>query len=424
MDERPRQFRFLIAEDDVNISLALKAIIKSNLPTREVVTTTDGREAWEKARYGDFDMVISDWNMPKMNGLTLLRRIRGNGRTRALPFLMITVNNDRESVTTAIKAGVTDYITKPFDKGMLIRKIERMLGIDATRREEADEQPSRPEESPLDVQRIRSRALELIEKEDLLLPSMHHVVFKLEETMQEDSCTVEEMANIIELDAAISSKMIAVANSVYYRGERACTLVREAIIRLGLKETKELVYLIANRSLYAMKDHKLEGLTERLFIHSIACGVASRSVAEHLEVDNPYRFFTLGLLHDVGKLLLLQLLSETTREQRELDLAAVREIIDSLHTELGGRLLERWRFPRAYSLVASRHHDVSGMNGSGEELTIVHFADIFVKGLGFSLTEDDGHDAPAPDRLGLDGGVLDGIAREVEGYTERVRSLI
>lgn len=91
----------------------------------EVVEAADGVEAL--AIFGDgtgFDLVLTDWNMPEMNGLELVQAIRGAGHK--VPIMMITTETEKEQVLKAIQAGVNDYLVKPFDKDMLTMKLERV----------------------------------------------------------------------------------------------------------------------------------------------------------------------------------------------------------------------------------------------------------------------------------------------------------
>lgn len=91
----------------------------------EVTEAGDGDEAWEIFQRGEFDLVLTDWNMPNMSGLEFLKLIRGSGAT--LPVVLVTTESEKERVVEAIQAGVTDYLTKPFDNDVLRDKILKHL---------------------------------------------------------------------------------------------------------------------------------------------------------------------------------------------------------------------------------------------------------------------------------------------------------
>lgn len=117
--------------DDSGVMRKIIARGLSSLWVDEVVEAADGVEALEK--FGDgvgFDLILTDWNMPNMNGLELIQSIRGAGHK--LPIMMITTESEKSQVLLAIQAGVNDYLVKPFDQDMLQMKLERVLPNPAT----------------------------------------------------------------------------------------------------------------------------------------------------------------------------------------------------------------------------------------------------------------------------------------------------
>jgi len=88
----------------------------------------NGLAAMQKAVAQPLDLIISDFNMPEMDGLGLLRAVRGHPAVRKLPFILITGRGDRELVVTAAKAGVNNYLVKPFTEAVLRQKLEEVMG--------------------------------------------------------------------------------------------------------------------------------------------------------------------------------------------------------------------------------------------------------------------------------------------------------
>jgi len=89
----------------------------------------NGEEALYKLRKETFELVISDWNMQPMTGLDLLRQVRADARLRPIPFIMVTAESKTENVITAKKAGVSNYIVKPFNAETLRMKIESVFKV-------------------------------------------------------------------------------------------------------------------------------------------------------------------------------------------------------------------------------------------------------------------------------------------------------
>ncbi|MEO9593159.1 response regulator [Rhodopirellula bahusiensis] len=117
--------KVLLAED----SGVMRKIIARGLHSLwvdNVVEAADGAIALNKFQQGnDFDLVLTDWNMPNMNGLELVNAIRGTGSK--VPIMMITTEAEKVRVLEAIQAGVNDYLVKPFDQSQLQTKLERVL---------------------------------------------------------------------------------------------------------------------------------------------------------------------------------------------------------------------------------------------------------------------------------------------------------
>jgi two-component system, chemotaxis family, chemotaxis protein CheY len=94
----------------------------------DVDEATDGTEALQKLKAKQYGLVISDWNMEPMTGYELLRQVRGDERLCAMPFIMVTAESKTENVVAAKKAGVNNYIVKPFNAATLKMKIDAVFG--------------------------------------------------------------------------------------------------------------------------------------------------------------------------------------------------------------------------------------------------------------------------------------------------------
>jgi two-component system chemotaxis response regulator CheY len=124
----PNTTRFLVVDDMPTMRELVKVQLRS-LGYRNVVEAGDGDEALSKVVLGyknaePIDFIISDWNMPKMNGLDFLKQIRASEKFRHLPFLLLTSESEKDQVTEAILAGVNQYIVKPFQPKAFEEKLK------------------------------------------------------------------------------------------------------------------------------------------------------------------------------------------------------------------------------------------------------------------------------------------------------------
>jgi two-component system chemotaxis response regulator CheY len=120
----------ILSADD---SLMIRRIIKNAVDTLgyEFCEAKDGVEALDvlEKNIGDIGLVLLDWNMPKMNGIEVLRKIKADDRFKALPVMMVTTEVERAKVVEAISAGAANYVMKPFSHEDLIAKIMQCLGM-------------------------------------------------------------------------------------------------------------------------------------------------------------------------------------------------------------------------------------------------------------------------------------------------------
>ncbi len=117
----------ILAVDD---SPTMRRIIMNTLKRagyEDVVEASDGKDALAKMKVDKFNFVITDWNMPEMDGLTFVTTLRSSDEYKALPILMVTTRSVKDDIVEALKAGVNNYIVKPFTPDTLKEKIEQVL---------------------------------------------------------------------------------------------------------------------------------------------------------------------------------------------------------------------------------------------------------------------------------------------------------
>jgi len=118
--------RFLVVDDFSTMRRIVRNLLKE-LGFTNVEEAEDGAVALTKLREGNFEFVVSDWNMPNMDGLTLLQNVRADARLKTLPFLMITPEAKKENITAAVQAGASNYIVKPFTAATLQEKLDKIF---------------------------------------------------------------------------------------------------------------------------------------------------------------------------------------------------------------------------------------------------------------------------------------------------------
>lgn len=171
---------------------------------------------------------------------------------------MLTARADVESISAAAKVGVTDYMIKPYDEQTMARKIEKLFKKASSQTPASEKILKNTDDKSVDQKSISLKVMELIGRGAVSFPTMPQVVFAIEEKIKKEDVNIHDLAELIDMDVGIASKLIGVANSVAYRGLKECTKVEEAIGRIGMKEATRFVNLIANRSLFALKDRRFK----------------------------------------------------------------------------------------------------------------------------------------------------------------------
>jgi two-component system, chemotaxis family, chemotaxis protein CheY len=118
----------ILVVDDQNSVRQMTRITLEQLGIRHIYEAENGVTAMETACLQPLDLIISDYNMPEMDGLGLLRAVRGHPAVRKVPFILLTGRGDRELVVKAATAGVNNYLIKPFTAEILRQKIEQVVG--------------------------------------------------------------------------------------------------------------------------------------------------------------------------------------------------------------------------------------------------------------------------------------------------------
>jgi len=118
--------KVLIVDDFATMRRILKNILKQ-LGFKNLVEADDGTTAWEILEEQNIDLIISDWNMPKMTGLELLKKVRADTKYKTAPFLMVTAEAQKQNVIEAVQAGVSNYVVKPFTAEAISDKLKKIL---------------------------------------------------------------------------------------------------------------------------------------------------------------------------------------------------------------------------------------------------------------------------------------------------------
>ena len=121
-----KNMRVLVVDDFSTMRRIIKNILRQ-LGFNNIVEADDGSTAWEVLNKDSIDFIVSDWNMPELPGIDLLRKVRASEEYKDIPFLMVTAEGLQENIIEAVQAKVSNYIVKPFTAETLGQKIDKIF---------------------------------------------------------------------------------------------------------------------------------------------------------------------------------------------------------------------------------------------------------------------------------------------------------
>ncbi|MCA9730971.1 HDOD domain-containing protein [candidate division KSB1 bacterium] len=219
------------------------------------------------------------------------------------------------------------------------------------------------------------------------LPTLPTVYIKINRLLQSSQSNASQISRIIESDQAISSKVLRLVNSSFFGFSRKITQINQAVVLLGFNAIRSAVLSISVLESFQSTKNSIFD-RQKFWEHSIAVGSIARHLAKELRVGMDEEAFSCGILHDIGKLVLDQVLPEKfkqileTVEQRQCTiLEAERLVIETDHCEIGEYLLEHWSLPHMLVESVALHHSPSILRSNPQMVSLVHLADILARKL-------------------------------------------
>ena len=224
---------------------------------------------------------------------------------------------------------------------------------------------------------------------EIVLPVLPAVGLEVQRMVADDNCSFEELARRVELEQGMSARILQVANSPLYAGLERIRNLQQAVSRLGLRETRNLLQAIVAENLFRTRDRTLARLMAQLWMHSLCTAYCNENIARSLEIPNSDDYFMLGLLHDIGKLLVLKIVS-SLRGAGRLEKADVTDeiivgLMDATHHNFGVRLLGRWMYSKTFQDVVAHHDDDQGIEQRDETVIVTYFSNLLTRKVGMSL---------------------------------------
>ncbi|MEJ2619238.1 MAG: HDOD domain-containing protein [Candidatus Thiodiazotropha sp.] len=267
----------------------------------------------------------------------------------------------------------------------------------------------------IDEQQFLIDLNEAIDSNKLTLPTLPEVALKVRDAVEQEMSTANEIAEIIASDAAISARLLQVANSPLYRGRVPIDNLQMAVARLGVRLVRSLVTSLIMQQIFQATSDLLDAKFHQVWEESVQIAAISRVLSYNMDHLDKEQAMLAGLIHNIGALPVLAMAE--TQDELVQDEAELDRLIDILSPQIGQRILQMWDFPESLIKVPANFLNLQyDSEGDGDYTDIV-----LVARLQANLhqnAEFEMPDVPAMKKLGMEPEVniieIEGVAEDIQ----------
>lgn len=335
------------------------------------------------------NLILLDIMLPFKYGVELLGKLKARNKTKFIPIIIFTATHDRAVVIECLKLGVKDFIIKPpvftqATRDVVLKKIYKALGIEKQTDSDIKLNTELQKIEFWDKAKTPLEKIEVIIKEINTILALPFAVIKTITLCSNSKTSAGDIAKPIKTDAAIASIVLKRANSVAYASQEKIKSIKNAVSRIGLKETRNIASLMSVFKIFT-KTEKTSGFNKvEFWAHSMATGVAAQILGKILGYQESEDAFLAGLMHDIGKMIMDDFLQENFQvaiEKAFIDRTtlyyAVKKEIGMEYTLVGSRVTEKWGLPPNISKAIKNSHSYNLITNSDLKKEL----DVFLSGL-------------------------------------------
>lgn len=254
-----------------------------------------------------------------------------------------------------------------------------------------------------------------IDSNKLTLPTLPEVALKVRDAVEKEMSSANEIASIIASDAALSARLLQVANSPLYRGRVTIDNLQMAVARLGVRLVRSLVVSLIMQQIFQATNDLLDAKFHKIWEESVQIAAFSRVLSNNLSHLDREQAMLAGLIHNIGALPILAMAE--TRDELIQDEAELDRVIHALSPHIGQRILQMWDFPESLIKVPANFLNLRYDSGGDGDYTDI----VLVARIQTHINSDDSIDlseVPAFDKLGIEPEVniieIEGVAEDIQ----------
>jgi putative nucleotidyltransferase with HDIG domain len=269
-------------------------------------------------------------------------------------------------------------------------------------------------------------------KKNIQLVSLPEIVIRLNSLINDPNASATDIAKVISQDPALTARLLKIVNSPLYNLQQKIDSVNNAVNILGTRQLRDLIIAATVIKRFRKNIDAIFDL-ETFWCHSIATGIAARTIATQLKQPNTERLFIAGLLHDMGKMVMFLLLpNESVQflkacQNQKLHLQATeQQVFGFTHAQLGAELLRTWQFPESMIESTAFHHNPDEAKHFPQDAAIVHLANAIANDIQAPVSPDDDTllNEAAITLLGLDQHTIEAFHETVYAQLDEVLKVL
>jgi HD-like signal output (HDOD) protein len=273
------------------------------------------------------------------------------------------------------------------------------------------------------AEKVRTEIITAINNDQLVLPTLPEVALKVREVADDPDASIDKLTNVIGGDAALSARIIRVANSPLLRASRAIEDLRTALMRLGIQYTCNIATGLAMEQMFQATSDLVDMRMREVWRRSSEVAGISHVLCKHYTRLRPDQATLAGLIHKIGVLPILTYAEDNPALLK--DSFTLDAVIDQLHAPIGDLILKTWGFPEELAHIPTQHIDFVRQSPKADYGDIVTVAMLqSYLGTDSPMTKIDCTQVKAFERLGLDPEMQMAESEDLNAEMEAAMSLL
>ncbi len=273
----------------------------------------------------------------------------------------------------------------------------------------------------VEAQEFLNKLLKSIKDNTIILPTLPEVALRIRDSVERDDTSADQIAEMVATDAALSARLLQVANSPLYRGRIVIDSIQMAVTRLGTKLIRTLITSLAMRQIFQATSDAMDQQLHSEWEHSVQIAAISRALSKQVPHLQAEQAMLAGLVHNIGALPVITM----AEDYPELvdDELKLRKMVETVGPTIGKTILSEWGFPDTMCSIPKNYQNLRYDGGpKADYVDLVIVARLQTLPADHPHAQSDWNLVPSFAKIGLEPEVevinIDGVAEEVEGVQE------